>query len=152
EYNAAHEVISSTTPKGEMTTIKRESHGNPETVERPAPGGKTQITKYKYGTHGELESVTNPLEHTWKYEYDTKGDRTAEVDPEGDKRTWEYNEDSQAIATVSPRGHVKPGEEAKFTTKTERDQRGRPIKITDPLGHATEYKYNGDGDVEKLTD
>ena len=152
EYNATHDVISVTTPKGEKTTIKRDSHGNIETIERPAPGGKTQITKYKYTVHGELESVTNPLEHTSKYEYDAKGDRTAEIDPENNKRTWEYNEDSQETATVNPRGNVKGAEASKFTTKFERDMQGRPVKITDPLGHTTEYKYDGDGNIESVTD
>jgi RHS repeat-associated protein len=151
-YDSTHDVETVTTPKGETTTIKREIHGNPEVVERAAPGGKTQVAKYKYAVHGEVESVTNPLEHTWKYEYDSKGDRTAEIDPEGNKRTWEYNEDSQETGTVSPRGHIKAGEEEKFRTKIERDAQGRPVKITDPLGHVTEYKYDGDGNVEKMTD
>jgi RHS repeat-associated protein len=152
EYNSTHDVVSTTTPNGETTTIKRDSHGNPEVIERPAPGGKTQITKYKYGSHGEVESMIDPLEHTWKYEYDSYGDRTAEIDPEGNKRTWEYNEDSQETGMVSPRGHVKAGEEEKYRTKTERDAQGRPIKTTDPLSHVTEYKYDGDGNVEKMTD
>ena len=151
-YDSTHDVETITSPKGETTTIKRESHGNPEVIERPAPGGKTQVTKYKYTSHGELESVTNPLEHTWTYEYDAKGDRTAETDPETNKRTWEYNEDSQETATVSPRGNAKGAEPAKFKTTIERNTKGLPIKITDPLGHTTEYKYDGDGNIEKITD
>ncbi len=151
-YDSTHDVETMTTPKGETTTIKREAHGNPEVIERPAPESKTQITKYKYKTTGELESVTNPLEHTWKYEYDAKGDRTAEIDPEGNKRTREYNEDSQETATVSPRGNIKEGKPAEFTTKIERDAQGRAIKVTDPLSHVTEYKYDGDGNVETVTD
>ena len=131
-YNSTHDVLTMTTPKGETTTYKREAHGNPEAVERPVPGEKTQVTKYKYGTHGELESVTDPLERTWKYEYDANGDRTAEIDPEGNKRTWEYNEDSQETATVSPRGNVAGAEPAAFATITERDQRGRPVTVTEP--------------------
>ncbi len=151
-YDVTHDVETMTTPKGETTTIKREVHGNPETIKRPAPGSTTQTTKYKYTAHGELESVTDPLEHIWKYEYDAKGNRTAETDPEGDKRTWEYNEDSQEIASVSPRGNVEGAEAAKYTTATERDPQGRPLKITDPLGHTTKYTYDGDGNVETTTD
>lgn len=151
-YDMTHDVLTMTTPRGETTTIEREAHGNPEVIERPAPGSTTQTTKYKYTAHGELESVIDPLEHTWKYEYDAKGDRTAETDPEGDKRTWEYNEDSQEIATVSPRGNVEGAEAAKYTTATERDAQGRPLKITDPLGHTTKYTYDGDGNMETTTD
>jgi RHS repeat-associated protein len=151
-YDSTHDVETMTTPKGETTTIKREAHGNPEVIERPAPESKTQTTKYKYKTTGELESVENPLKNVWKYEYDAKGDRTAEIDPIGNKRTWEYNEDSQETATVSPRGNIKEGKPAEFTTKIERDTQGRALKVTDPLSHVTEYKYDGDGNVETITD
>jgi RHS repeat-associated protein len=151
-YNTTHDVETMTTPKGETTTIKREAHGNPETIERPAPESKTQITKYKYKTTGELESVEDPLKRVWKYEYDTHGNRTVEIDPATDKRTWGYNEDSQETSTVSPRGHVKVGEEAKYTTTIERDAQGRPLKITDPLTHTTKYTYDGDGNVKTATD
>jgi RHS repeat-associated protein len=132
EYDSTHDVISMTTPKGETTTIKRNGDGDAETVERPAPGEKTQSTKYAYGSHGEVESMTDPLGHVWKYEYDTYGDRTGEIDPESDKRTWEYDEDSQEIATVSPRGNVSGAEPDAFTTTTERDQQGRPTSVTEP--------------------
>lgn len=151
-YDSTHDILTTTTPKGETTTIKRDSHGNPEVVERPAPGEQTQVTRYKYNSLGELESVTDPLERTTKYEYDSQGDRTAEIDPEGNKRTWEYNEDSQEIATVSPRGNVVGGEPAKYKTSTERDAQGRAIKLTDPLGHETKYAFDGDGNLESVTD
>jgi RHS repeat-associated protein len=151
-YDSTHDVISTTTPKGETTTIKRDSHGNPETISRPAPSSTTQTTTYKYDSHGNLESVEDPLKHVWKYEYDNAGDRTAQVDPEGDKRTWAYNEDSQETATVSPRGNVTGGEPAKYTTTIERDERGRPLKVTDPLGHATKYSYDANGNLETVTD
>jgi RHS repeat-associated protein len=151
-YDSTHDVATTTSPKGETTTIKREAHGNPETIERPAPESKTQTTKYKYKTTGELESVEDPLKRVWKYEYDAHGNRTAEIDPLTDKRTWEYNEDSQEIATVSPRGNITGGKPTEFTTKTERDSQGRPLKITDPLGHTTKYTYDGDGNVATVID
>ena len=151
-YDSTHDIETITTPDGETTTIRRESHGNPETVERPAPGSKTQVTKYKYDGHGDLENVTNPLEHTWKYEYDSYGDRTAEIDPEGDKHTWEYNEDSQETASVIPRGYAEGAEISKFTTKIERDAQGQPLIVTGPFGRKTTYTYDGDGDLETQTD
>jgi RHS repeat-associated protein len=138
-YDSTHDVDTITTPDGETTTIKRDAHGNPEVIERPAPGSSTQKTTYKYDTHGDVESKTDPSEHTWKYEYDGYGDRKGEVDPEDNKRTWEFNEDSQEIATVSPRGNAEGAEASKFTTKTERDAQDRPLKITEGLG---ETAYN----------
>jgi RHS repeat-associated protein len=152
EYTWPYELVGITSPTGEKTTIKRNSDGDAEVVERPAPGGTTQKTTFKYDADGDVESMTNPLERTWKYEYDGYGDRKAETDPESNKRTWEYNEDSQEIAEVSPRGNASGAKASEFTTKTERDQQGRPLKITDPLGHTTKYTYDADGDVETLTD
>jgi RHS repeat-associated protein len=151
-YNSTHDVETITTPKGETTTIKRDSRGNAESISRPAPGSTTQTTKFEYDSHGSLTKVEDPLKRVWKYEYGSQGDRSAEVDPEGDKQTWLYNEDSQETSSVSPRGNVTGGEPAKYTTKTERDAQGRPIKITDPLGHETKYAYDGDGNVETETD
>jgi RHS repeat-associated protein len=151
-YDSTHDVETTTTPDGETTTTKRDSHGNPTTVERPAPGGATQVTTYKYDSHGDLESMTDPLKRTWKYEYDTAGDRTAEIDPEGDKRTWRFNEDSQETSMVSPRGHVTGAKEASFTTTTERDAQGRPTVVISPLKHETKYKYDADGNLESKTD
>ncbi len=95
--------------------------------------------------------MTDPLKRTWKYEYDNAGDKIAETDPEGDKHTWGYNEDSQETSMVSPRGHVKAGEESKYTTTTERDAQGRPIKVIDPLKHETKYAYDGNGNLETET-
>jgi YD repeat-containing protein len=136
-YDSTDDVNTETKPDGETTTIKRDAHGNPEVIERPAPGSTTQKTIYKYAGDGDVESVTDPLEHTWKYEYDAYGDRTSETDPEGDKRTWEYNEDSQMTATVSPRGNALGAEASKFTTKVERDAQGRPLVVTGPDADGT---------------
>jgi RHS repeat-associated protein len=151
-FDSTHDVISTTTPNGETTTIERDGNGNATKVSRPAPESKTQLVKYKYGSHGELESVTDPLERTWKYEYDSYGDRSGEIDPEGDKRTWKYNEDSREISTVSPRGHVSGAVESKFTTTIERDAQGRAIKVTDPLKHVTKYAYDANGYLESEAD
>ncbi len=151
-YNTTHDVLTHTTPDGETTTTKRDTHGNPEVIERPAPGATTQATKSKYAANGDLESVEDPLKHVTKFEYDSKGDKSGETDPEGDKRTWAYNEDSQETSTVSPRGNVEGGEPSKYTTTFELDAQGRAIKITDPLGHITKYAYDANGNLETLTD
>jgi RHS repeat-associated protein len=151
-YDSTHHVLTSTTPDGETATIKRDSHGNPEVIERPAPGATTQTTRYTYDAHGDVESMEDPLKRVTKYEYDSYGDKSAEIDPAGDKQTWTYNEDSQEISSVTDRGNVEGAEASKYTVKTERDSQGRAITNTDPLGHATKYTYDGDGNLETVTD
>jgi RHS repeat-associated protein len=151
-YNKTHDVIEETTPKGETTTITRNAAGDPETIKRPAPESKTQETKFKYAANGDLEEETDPLDRTTKFEYNSYGNRKALIDPAGDKRTWGYNEDGQITSEVSPRGNAEGAEASKFETKTERDAQGRPIKITDPLGHETKHKYDANGNDEVVTD
>jgi RHS repeat-associated protein len=142
-YNSTHDVTATTTPKGETTTIKRDTHGNAEVIERPAPSGETQSTSYSYDVHGNLERIEDALKRIWKYEYDGAGDLTAETDPEGDKRTWTYDSDSRESSTVSPSGH---------TTKIERDSQGRPLKLQNPLSKTTFYTYDANGNVATLRD
>jgi YD repeat-containing protein len=151
-FDVGHELIGETDPGGETATISRDADGDPETVSRPAPESKTQTVHYTYGPHGEVESMTDPLGATWTYGYDRYGDRTSETDPEGDERTWTYDEDSRLISSVSPRGHGAGAEPARFTTTIERDAQGRPIKVTDPLGGATERTYDADGDLKSVID
>jgi RHS repeat-associated protein len=152
EYNSTHDVTGITQPNGEKTTIERDSHGNALKVSRPAPGETTQVTKYKYDSHGDVESMTDTLGHEWKYEYDAYGDRDAETDPEGNKRTWGFNENSQETSTVSPRGHVKGAKESSFTTTIERTAKNQVKSVTNPLKDKTEYSYDTDGDLETVTD
>jgi RHS repeat-associated protein len=151
-YNGTHDVVTATTPKGETTTITRDGAGNPEVVSRPAPGGATQTVAYAYNAYGEPKSLTDPLSHVWSFEYDAQGNRIAEVDPEGDKWTWAYDEDSRRKTAVSPRGNEEGAEASKYTTTYERDLQGRPVKITDPLGHVTEFRYDANGNLEKEID
>jgi RHS repeat-associated protein len=151
KYTSTHDIETETSPKGEVTTIKRDAKGNPEVVERTV-GGKKQETKYKYAENGDLTEETDALANKTEFKYDLYGDRESEKDAEGDKRTWEYNTDSEVIAEVSPRGNVEGGEPAKYTTKTERDERGRVLKITDPLTNSTEYTYDGNGNTETVKD
>ncbi len=150
-YNATHDVIAQTTPGGLTTTLTRDEQGNVESLSRPAPSESNQTFSFAHAENGDLEGVTNPLGKTWSFEYNAQGDRVAETSPEGDTGTWTYNANSQVIASVSPRGNEEGAEASEFTTTTELDAIGRPIKVTDPLGHAVEYAYDGNGNLETLT-
>ncbi len=142
EYDSKHNIVKETTPEGEATTIKRTAAGEPEVIERPA-GAETQKTEYKYDAYGDVTEVIDPLGNKIKYTYDAHGNKETEKDAESNERKWKYNEGSQETEETSPRG---------YTTKTERNNYGLPIKVTDPLGHTTEIKYDGDQNIESVTD
>jgi len=151
-YNTTHDVLTETTPKGEVTTYKRDSKGNVETIERPAPGEATQKSTFKHAANGDLESATDPLGRETKFEYDTYGDLKAVTDAAGDKTTRTYDKDGRQLTEVSPRGNEEGAKAEEFETKIERDAQGRPIKITDPLGHETKAAYDKNGNLESATD
>ena len=151
-YNTTHDVLTETTPKGEKTTYKRDSKGNVEAIERPAPGETTQKATFKHAANGDLESATDPLGRETKFEYDTYGDLKAAINAAGDKTTWTYNKDGLQLSEVSPRGNEEGAKAEEFETKIERDAQGRPIKITDPLGHETKLAYDKNGNLESTTD
>ena len=151
-YDGTHDIETETSPKGEKTTYKRDSHGNVEAVERPAPGETTQKSTFKHASNGDLESAIDPLGHEIKFEYDGYGDLKAEIDAEGDKTTWSYDKDGEQLIEVSPRGNEEGAKASEFEAAIERDSRGRPVKVTDPLGHETKTAYDKDGNVESVTD
>jgi len=149
-YNETHDVLTETTPKGETTTITRNASGDPETIKRPAPGGKTQEVKFKWAANGDLEEETDPLGRTTTFEYDAYGNRKAKTNPAGDKTTWGYDTDGMQTSEVSPRGNAT-GKASEYETKIERDAQGRPEVVKGPEGHKTKYKYDAAGNLEVLT-
>ncbi|HEY5709637.1 MAG TPA: RHS repeat-associated core domain-containing protein [Solirubrobacterales bacterium] len=150
-YNSTHDVLTETTPRGNTTTITRNAAGDAESIKRPAPGEKTQETKFKWAANGDLEESTDPLSRKTTFEYDENGNLEAETNPAGDERTFEYDENGRLISTVSPRGNEEGAEAAEFETETKRDDQGRPEVVTDPLGHETKRKYDAAGNLEVLT-
>jgi RHS repeat-associated protein len=150
-YNSTHDVLTETTPKGESTTFKRDVKGNVEAIERPAPLKLTQKSTFKYATNGDLQSTIDPLGRESKFEYDTYGNVKAAINPAGDKTTWTYNKDGEQLTEVSPRGNEEGAVTSEFEVKTERDAQGRPIKVTDPLGHETKFAYDKNGNLESTT-
>lgn len=151
-YNTTHDVETETTPRGEKTTYERDANGNVAAIERPAPEKAIQEWTFEHAENGDLESATDSLGHETTFEYDSYGDLKAETDPEGDKTTWTYDEDGRQLTEVSPRGNEEGAEASEFETTVERDGRGQPVKVTDPLGRETEYAYDENGNLETVTD
>jgi len=150
-YNKTHDVIEETTPRGTTTTIVRNAAGDPETIERPAPGEETQEIKFKYAENGDLEEETDPLGRKTKFEYDKYGNRESEINAEGDEATWKHDENGRLISIVSPRGNEEGGTPAEFETEIKPDAQGRPEVVIDPLGHETKREYDAAGNLEVLT-
>jgi RHS repeat-associated protein len=141
-YNSTHDVTSITPPTGSPMSIGRDQHGNPISYTR-SHDTVTQTTTLGYDSHGELASLTTPLDKTWTFTTNSQGDIANATSPTNDTTSWGYDADSRVTSTTTPGQH---------TTTITRDGLGRPTVIHDPLGHDTTLGYDGDDNLTDITD
>jgi RHS repeat-associated protein len=145
-YDSTHDVSSITPPTGSAMSIGRDQYGNPTTLTRSHDTGNgtiTQTTTLGYNSHGELASLTTPLDKTWTFTSNSQGDTTTATSPDNETTSWGYDADSRLTSTTTPGQH---------TTTITRDGLGRPTVIHDPLGHDTTLGYDGDDNLTDITD
>ena len=152
-YDSKHDIETETTPDGETTTIKRNGARRPRS-DRTARAGQ--------------HNAEDDLQIRWQRRY-RKHDQPAGTHveirirllrgPQGRNRPRRQQADLGIQRRLPGDRDGQPARErrrrrsqSKYTTKIERDAQGRPLKITDPLGHTTKYTYDGDGNVETMTD
>ena len=126
---------------------------------------QTATTSYGYGNYHEVNSITDPLNHTSNITIDSAGNATAFADP--DNRTWTagYNGAGQVNSVSDPLnntthfGYAAPtgdlasvtdplNNSSSFTTDTV----GRVIATTTPLRETASYAYDAMNHVTQATD
>lgn len=164
-YNSFNEPLTHTDRTDVTTTYTYDAAGNPLTVSTPLNGSTTATTTYTYGdtTHpGDVTAVTEPRGKTSHFTYDSYGQLTSSSNPLGDTTTTNYtctpagagcrSNIGWVYSTVSPRGNVTGATASAFTTSYTRDDDGRVLTTTDPLGHTTTTAYDANGNVSSVTD
>ena len=142
KYESKHNIETETTPEGETTTYERNGKGEPTKIERPV-GSEKQVTEYKYASNGDLEEEIDPLGNKTKYAYDARGTRKSKRTP---KATNASGNTTKTARSPKKPAHVGSRRKQNVTNT------GLPTKIEDPLKHTTEYKYDGDQNIESETD
>ncbi|MET7338223.1 polymorphic toxin-type HINT domain-containing protein [Nonomuraea sp. NPDC005650] len=153
-YDAAGQLISTTDPRGNITTFDYDKLGRQVRVTDPAPAGQTA--------------------GTWVSEYDLAGEQRATVDPTGARSEATYDDlGRQITATQIERKSAT----AIYVSKMEYDDAGRLVKqiphgsvngskdtvltvnaagevetVTDPLNNKTRMEYDLAGRLVKTTD
>jgi RHS repeat-associated protein len=127
-YDANHNLVQVTTPKGYVWQYGYDSKGNLTSVTDPL--GRT--TTMTYDEKNNLTSVTTPSGKTTYYAYDQNGNLVQVQDAMGNITTYTYdaygNRTSQTV-----NGH---------TTQFSYDASGNLTSITDPEGNKVEFGYN----------
>ncbi len=159
-YDAAGNVISSTSPNGATTTATFDALRRLVQTTAPAPLGYVRafsydgegnllrrtvntasgalVTSYTYGGHDELLTMTEPVDaagtstRTTTYQYDDNFNRIRMIRPLGTQQNFVYDERDLLVEHV-----LGEGDPAAATTTWSHDANGNRTKVTDPLGNDT---------------
>jgi YD repeat-containing protein len=162
-YNGSKQLEKVSDEDSRLLTFKYNGGGEVESVTDPM----SHVVEYAYSS-GNLAKVTIEGKVRWEYEYE--GHLLKKMkDGRGDATTNEYDSSHRVIKQVIA-GHERklkyastPGTETTLTepngseTLEQFNAAGEPIKITKAVGVSgvettTEYKYNGEYELTKLSD
>ena len=167
-YDGLDEPLTHVDRNGVTTTNTYDSSGNLLSSSTPLVGSSplvsaTSTLAYADGAHpGDVTGITNARGKTSQRTYDSYGQLTASTDPLGQITTTNYtctpagpgcrSNIGWAYRTVSPKGNVAGGIPADYTTVVTRDDIGRILTGTDPLGHTRTTSYDNNGNPSIVTD
>lgn len=180
QFRAEGYLLSTSDRNGNRTTLNYDSQNYPDAItdtagrtyrlEYTSQGKIASISdlanrqiKYTYTAANLLETVTDPKGAVYTYSYDGQGRILSVKDGRGqtfitnqydgagrvslqtdpDGKTFRFEYGNQNTRFVDQRG---------FSTLFEYDNRGNPVKVTDPLGGVATYQYdNNDNLVEYIS-
>jgi len=168
-YNSFGEPLTKEDGAGVTTTYTYNTDGDLTSVSTPLTGTmplQHRVTNYDYadGSHpGDVTSMEDPNGQTWTYTYNSHGYRQTVEDPLGNVATTCYTAIGWITATYTPlAGSItcaNPPPTSPYRTRytyvepsSATDEFGDVQKVTDPLGHVTEYTYDADRNVVTETD
>ena len=144
-----NQVTSITDPKGNLTRLDYDSHGNPIRITDPAGN----VTSFTYDGRGQATSVTDPLgnltpdvpdDHQTRFTYDpVSGNLLTTTDPLGNVSALTYDAAGNASASTDAQGR---------TTTFAYDAMNHLSLVIDPSGGTTRYSYDLAGNLIRVTD
>ncbi|MBA3531694.1 MAG: RHS repeat protein, partial [Ardenticatenales bacterium] len=160
KYNALGQQTVITDATGAVTAFTYDPLGRPHTATDPLE----RVTLHDYDPAGNLLSVTRNLRTDpgsasladanllTSYEYDEVGRQVAMTDTLGRVTRQEYDEAGYLVSTVenelpgTAQNHLN---EYNLVTRYGYDDVGRPVVVTDTLGHATRTAYDERGQTAR---
>jgi RHS repeat-associated protein len=73
------------------------------------PSGAHDTTRYSYTKAGQLATVTDPANNTWRYGYDVRGRKFRADDPDKGVATMTYDDADQLLTVTDARGQTIAG-------------------------------------------
>jgi len=179
-YDANHNLVQVTTPKGNIWQYGYDSKGNLTSVTDPlgrtttmtydgknnltsvtTPSGKT--TYYTYDQNSNLVQVQDAMGNMTSYTYDAYGNRTSQT-IDGKTTYFGYNASGDLTSITDPEGNtfefgynemgwrVWRKDALLRVTNYAYDDLGRLTKITYPDGSVVSFRYDGMGNMVQMQD
>jgi RHS repeat-associated protein len=127
-YDTPGRLIAITDGDGNITTIERDSSGNPTTIVSPYG----QRTALSVNTNGFLSRIVNPAGEAFQFGYTNGGLLTSATDPRGNVSRYTYDAFGRLIRAEDPAGG--------FKTLTRSDTAtGYTVALQTSLGRTTTY-------------
>lgn len=142
-YDALNRPSVTTDPLGGTTTVAYDANGN--LVSSTDTAGKSVF--HAYDKVDRVVAVTDADERTTQYAYDRAGQLTARTTALGFTETWSYDDDGRMSARVDPRGNEEGADPAQYDWIYQYSRAGQLTKLTNPLGDATSWTYDGVGNT-----
>lgn len=157
-YNGNGQLLSTTDPQGNTTSLLYENSTNPlffdlvSTVIQPtisANGVTTNyVTQLYYDAKGNLIQVQDPLGNTTFYRVNTLGWLTSARDANGNVTNLNYTVNNTASGGIVNGGNLSSitspvlGSGASFTTTLVYDASDNPVSVTDSLGNTSWTQFD----------
>jgi RHS repeat-associated protein len=123
----------------------KDPNGNAITV---TPGGISHSTgvavTFTRDAKERITAITDPAGNTRTYAYSDEGDLARATDRSGNATKYFYDRGHGIVRIEDPLGRT--------ATRTEYDEGGRVVSITDAEGNTTQYRHDLDGRQEQVED
>jgi RHS repeat-associated protein len=164
-YDSQHNVLSRTTPRGNLWEFTYDSKGNTLTVEDPVTRLDPNVVKqtYTYTTLNRVATATDARNNQTSFSYDTAGNLTREVDPLLYQETHTYSTAGLRLTTTDKRGKLwqfgydsygnltSTKDPLLNTTTTTRTILGWPTSVTTATGQTDNFTNDNLGRRTRIT-
>lgn len=137
EYDELGNLVMRIDAAGNATSFTHEEERHTQTID---PG--EQVTTFRYGARGDLESITRPAGARFDLAYDGRGRLTGAFTENGIFLRAEYDDAHNLVKTADAHG-------ATYTRTY--DALGRVTSETDPLGATMRFEYDALGQPVRFT-
>ena len=144
-YDPAQRLIAVTDAQGDRLDYRLDSAGNRVGEDSKDPQGLLRRSLSRlYDRHGRVITQYDGHQRPTHFAYDAAGHRTTVIDALGRLTETDYDALGRPTRTVRDLGGLAA------ETRIAHDGQDRPTRIIDPNGLATDYHYNGFGDLLRL--